>query len=166
MCQRRETVELGTIKARMGRGIRPSAAQNVAAFGAGLSVLGLMRIGRNAFSARGDYASHRHARSACRSVSRNFRGNHGRVAPDRRLARTRASGSLKSNMKRDSSIVRSFLLRCMSPLLAQSGHSTTEFQCPLGVKRTLLQLTSMSTFDPKRTSSGPGHCTVEWQRNG
>src|SRR6516164_2633081 len=30
-----------------------------------------------------------------------------------------------------------FLLRCMSLLLAQSGHRTTEFQCPLlGVKRT------------------------------
>src|SRR5215470_10444308 len=53
MRQRRETVELGTIKARMGRGIRPSAAQNVAAFGAGVFVLGLicalLRIGRNAF---------------------------------------------------------------------------------------------------------------------
>jgi hypothetical protein len=58
MRQRRETIELGTIKARMGRGIRPSAAQNVAAFGAGVFVLGLicaLRIGRNAFrSARND----------------------------------------------------------------------------------------------------------------
>jgi len=34
-------------------------------------------------------------------------------------------------------------------LLAQSGHSATEFQCPLlGVKRTFLQLTSMSVIDP------------------
>src|SRR5262249_31983315 len=32
----------------------------------------------------------------------------------------------------------SALLQCMSPLLAQSGHFATEFQCPLlGVKRTL-----------------------------
>jgi putative ABC transport system substrate-binding protein len=31
----------------------------------------------------------------------------------------------------------SALLHCMSPLLAQSGHSTTEFRCPLlGVKQT------------------------------
>jgi hypothetical protein len=45
-------------------------------------------------SVRGDYASHRHARSACRacmddrrpSVPRNFRGNRSRIAPDRRLA--------------------------------------------------------------------------------
>jgi hypothetical protein len=38
------------------------------------------------------------------------------------------------------------------PLLAQSGHFTTEIQCPfLGVKRTLLGDTLMSAFDPKRT---------------
>src|SRR5215470_13067599 len=43
-------------------------------------------------------------------------------------------------------------MRCMSPLLARSGHSATEFQCPLlGVKRTFLHLASMSAFDPKRT---------------
>jgi hypothetical protein len=57
MRQRRETVELGTTKARMGRGIRPSAAQNVAAFDAGVSVLGLicalLRIRRNAFQYAG-----------------------------------------------------------------------------------------------------------------
>src|SRR5215472_13510560 len=40
----------------------------------------------------------------------------------------------------------------MSLLLAQSGHSETEFQCPLlGVERTFLQLASMSVIDPKRT---------------
>ena len=38
------------------------------------------------------------------------------------------------------------------PLLAQSGHSTTELRCPLsGVKRTFLERTSMSAIDPKRT---------------
>ena len=38
------------------------------------------------------------------------------------------------------------------PLLAQSGHSMTEFRCPLlGVKRTLLGHCGMSAFDPKRT---------------
>src|SRR6516165_7762514 len=38
------------------------------------------------------------------------------------------------------------------PLLAQSGHSTTEFRCPLlGVKRTCKVSGSMSAFDPKRT---------------
>ena len=36
--------------------------------------------------------------------------------------------------------------------MAQSGHSTTEFQCPLsGVKRTWGRRASMSAFDPKRT---------------
>jgi hypothetical protein len=31
----------------------------------------------------------------------------------------------------------SFLLHCMSPLMAQSGHFSIEFRCPLlGVKRT------------------------------
>jgi hypothetical protein len=41
--------------------------------------------------------------------------------------------------------------------LAQSGHFTAEFQCPLlGVKRTLAELPPMSAFDPKRTSSGSG----------
>jgi hypothetical protein len=40
----------------------------------------------------------------------------------------------------------------MSPLLAQSGHFTAEFQCPLlGVKRTLVGDAAMSAFDPKRT---------------
>src|SRR6516225_9263022 len=42
---------------------------------------------------------------------------------------------------------------CKCPLLAQSGHSTTEFQCPLlGVKRTFSRSAVMSAFDPKRTS--------------
>src|SRR6516225_7886636 len=40
----------------------------------------------------------------------------------------------------------------MSPLLAQSGHHATEFQCPLlGVKRAWPKHSSMSAFDPKRT---------------
>jgi hypothetical protein len=44
------------------------------------------------------------------------------------------------------------LLRCVSLLLAQSRHPTTEFQCPLlGVKRTLCGRAAMSAFDPKRT---------------
>jgi hypothetical protein len=37
-------------------------------------------------------------------------------------------------------------------LLAQSGYSATEFRCLLlGVKRTFLQLATMSVIDPKRT---------------
>ena len=40
----------------------------------------------------------------------------------------------------------------MSLLLAQSGHSRTEFKCPLlGVKRISRGCTRMSAFDPKRT---------------
>ena len=80
--------------AAMGALLTAYAAQNAAAFGAGVFVLGLIcalfRIGRNAFR----YAGHRHARSACRacmddrhpSVPRNFRGNRCRIASDRRLA--------------------------------------------------------------------------------
>src|SRR5262249_27833036 len=42
------------------------------------------------------------------------------------------------------------------PLLAQSGHSTIEFRCPLlGVKRTLAGDVAMSAFDPKRTWQPP-----------
>src|SRR6516164_8561125 len=42
------------------------------------------------------------------------------------------------------------------PLLAQSGHSTTEFRCLLlGVKRTLVGGAAMSAFDPKRTLVSP-----------
>jgi uncharacterized membrane protein YccC len=74
------------------------AAQNVAAFGAGVFVLGLicglLRIGRNAFRYAGITLANCHARNACRtcvddrhpSVPRNFRGNRSRIAPDRRLA--------------------------------------------------------------------------------
>jgi len=41
---------------------------------------------------------------------------------------------------------------CIYLLLAQSGHSATEFQCLLlGVKRTLILSAAMSAFDPKRT---------------
>jgi hypothetical protein len=51
------------------------------------------------------------------------------------------------------------LLQRMSPLLAQSGHPDTLDQCPLlGAKRTFLQLTSMSAFDPKRTSTVQDCC--------
>src|SRR5262249_46498295 len=47
----------------------------------------------------------------------------------------------------------SFMLHRMSLLLALSGHSTTEFRCPLlGVKRASGGGASMSAFDPKRTS--------------
>src|SRR6516165_3659208 len=43
-----------------------------------------------------------------------------------------------------------WIARC--PLLAQSGHFATEFQCPLfGVKRTLIGSAAMSAFDPKQT---------------
>src|SRR5262249_55307721 len=47
------------------------------------------------------------------------------------------------------------------PLLAQSGHSVTEFQCPLlGVKRTSRGHAPMSAFDPKRTSSASGDSSL------
>src|SRR6516225_946432 len=56
---------------------------------------------------------------------------------------------------------RLILLHCMSPFLAQSGHSTTEFQGPLlGVKQTLLRLASMSANDPKRTWAGQNCCLI------
>jgi hypothetical protein len=39
--------------------------------------------------------------------------------------------------------------------MAQSGHFTAEFQCPLwGVKRTLVGDAAMSAFDPKQTLAG------------
>src|SRR6516165_10380701 len=45
------------------------------------------------------------------------------------------------------------LLHRICPLLAQSGHRGSEFQCPLlGVKRTSLGHHRMSVNDPKRTS--------------
>src|SRR5215471_3202471 len=46
----------------------------------------------------------------------------------------------------------SCMLHRVSLLLAQSGHSTVEFRCPLlGVKRTSRGHRTMSAFDPKRT---------------
>ena len=83
--------------AAMGALLTAYAAQNVAAFGAGVFVLGLicalLRIGRNAFRYAGITLANCHARSACRtcvddrhpSVPRNFRGNRSRIAADRRL---------------------------------------------------------------------------------
>jgi hypothetical protein len=47
---------------------------------------------------------------------------------------------------------RAFLLRRMSPFVAQSGHLFALRQCPLsGVKRTSAGHASMSAYDPKRT---------------
>jgi hypothetical protein len=52
---------------------------------------------------------------------------------------------------------RSGLLRCMSPLLAQSGRPTVGPRCPLlGVKRTSRLIHAMSAFDPLQTS-GDSH---------
>ena len=52
----------------------------------------------------------------------------------------------------------SCMLHRVSLLLAQSGHSTVEFRCPLlGVKQTLRGRTPMSASDPKRTF-GPEDC--------
>ena len=49
------------------------------------------------------------------------------------------------------------LLRCKSPETAQSGHSTTEFRCPLlGVKRTWCELASMSANVPKASRRHDG----------
>jgi hypothetical protein len=48
-----------------------------------------------------------------------------------------------------------FLLHCMSPLLAQSGHVESSSRCPLsGVKRTWLGERVRSAVDPKRTKVG------------
>ena len=42
--------------------------------------------------------------------------------------------------------------RCMSPLLALSGHTELHCTCPLsGTKRTSPSALHMSAFDPKRT---------------
>src|SRR6516225_2744122 len=47
----------------------------------------------------------------------------------------------------------------IKPLLAQSRHAATEFQCPLsGVKRKLIGGAPMSAFDPKRTLSLAASC--------
>ena len=43
-------------------------------------------------------------------------------------------------------------LRCISPLLALSGHPSLHRTCPLlGAKRTCLFALHMSAYDPKRT---------------
>jgi CheY-like chemotaxis protein len=58
------------------------------------------------------------------------------------------------------------LLRCICPLLAQSGHFENEFQCPLlGVKRTLGGNPGMSAFEPKRTWQRPA-CPFIGRRTG
>ena len=84
--------------AAVGALLTAYAAQNVTAFGAGVfcARTDLRSAAHRAkrVSVRGDYTSHRHARNAGRacmddrhpSVPRNFRGNRGRIAPDRRLA--------------------------------------------------------------------------------
>jgi hypothetical protein len=49
--------------------------------------------------------------------------------------------------------VEAHLLRCMSPLMAQSGHTELHCKCPLlGVKQTCLFALQMSACDPTRTS--------------
>src|SRR6516165_1424549 len=51
-------------------------------------------------------------------------------------------------------------LECL--LLAQSGHFTTEFRCPLlGVKRTWRRPSPRSAFDPKRTSGARFCCDAQ-----
>src|SRR5262249_45465653 len=58
------------------------------------------------------------------------------------------------------------LLHCMSLLLAQSGHSTTQFRCPLsGVKQTLRKRPLMSAFDPKRTLAFQNCCDARSSLN-
>ena len=45
-----------------------------------------------------------------------------------------------------------FLLRCMSPVVAQSGHPNCRDECPLSrVKRTSKSKSVTSAFDPTRT---------------
>jgi hypothetical protein len=47
--------------------------------------------------------------------------------------------------------IRMLLVRCMSPLLALSGHRSLQCTCPLsGVKQTLRFAAHMSAFDPKQ----------------
>src|SRR5262249_52421923 len=66
-----------------------------------------------------------------------------------------------------------YLLQCMSPVLAQSGHHTPLNQCPLlGVNRTLRGQALMSAFDPKRTWVTTSMATLprqfgraEWSRS-
>src|SRR6516165_5380011 len=70
-----------------------------------------------------------------------------RVARQRN-ERSRETLGFETRAERDLMLV---LHRPIEPT-AQSGHSATEFQCPLlGVKRTLLGGAPMSAFDPKRT---------------
>src|SRR5262249_15356251 len=131
------TVELGTIKARMGRGIRPLAAQNVAAFGAGIFVLGLicalLRIGRNAFRYAGiTRAIVMLAARADRFLEISV-GIRGRVATDRRLAR--ASGSLKSNIE-----TRQFYRTILFAAVHESA---------IGTKRTFKWSCAISAFGGK-----------------
>ena len=53
------------------------------------------------------------------------------------------------------------LLRCMNPLLAQSGHHDRADPFPLlGVKRTSRERSAMSTFDPSRKSGGQVCCAA------
>ena len=48
------------------------------------------------------------------------------------------------------------------PLLAQSGHRGTEFQCPLlGVKRTLIFRAVMPVIDPNRTFAVRFRCEAQ-----
>src|SRR6516225_9335285 len=54
-----------------------------------------------------------------------------------------------------------FCCDALCPLLAQSGHHAVEFQCLLlGVKQTSGRRTSMSAFDPKRTSGRQACCAA------
>jgi hypothetical protein len=67
----------------------------------------------------------------------------GHGKPSRLVAASLAGNALKTHS------ARAFLLHCMSPLLAQSGHPTVVRQCPLlEVKRTSMVGNPMSAFDP------------------
>src|SRR6516164_9947921 len=68
----------------------------------------------------------------------------------RRSVPAKTAGAILAGMRPNIALTPP-LNRC--PLLAQSGHSTTESQCPLlGVKRTSRGYALMSAYDPKRTS--------------
>src|SRR6516162_9061370 len=98
------------------------------------------------------------SRSHCCSARSALFGTslHGRGARLCRLMilqrRCTAHADRADEFATDDDRIDDFWRTALCPLLAQSGHFTTEFQCPLsGVKRTSSESASMSANDPKRS---------------